>query len=266
MAHFLTDESFALASTHFRRLGRADEWGYWVAAVAFEFIPWNVSTIAGSLLGGAIPDPSVYGLDVVFPAAMAGLCLGLVTGRREAVAAGAGAGIGVVLALVAGQQVGIIAGGLIGPLIGMAVPGSSGRPRAGAVGRRHPGRDGMTLPLIVLWLLMWAVTYPSRAVPMLAPGIERLPSRALLYLRLVGPAVLAAIAASQTLVHDGPGRDAGPAPGRGDAGRARLHGDRLVAPEPAARAPGGRRAGRGPAGARPRLSGVARARLANTLP
>jgi branched-subunit amino acid transport protein len=55
-------------------------------------------------------------------------------------------------------------------------------------------------PLVVLWVLMWAVTYPSRALPMLAPGIERLPSWALLYLRLVGPAVLASIAASQTLV------------------------------------------------------------------
>ena len=62
----------------------------------------------------------------------------------------------------------------------------------------------MTLPLVVLWLLMWAVTYPSRAVPMLAPGIERLPPRALLYLRLVGPAVLGSIAASQTLVVTGP--------------------------------------------------------------
>ena len=47
---------------------------------------------------------------------------------------------------------------------------------------------------------MGAVTYPSRALPLLAPGIERLPPRALLYLRLVGPAVLASIAASQTLV------------------------------------------------------------------
>ena len=56
------------------------------------------------------------------------------------------------------------------------------------------------LPIIVLWVLMWAVTYPSRAIPLLAPGIERLPPRALLYLRLVGPAVLAAIAATQTLV------------------------------------------------------------------
>jgi branched-subunit amino acid transport protein len=54
--------------------------------------------------------------------------------------------------------------------------------------------------LVPLALLMMAVTYPSRALPLLAPGIERLPPRALLYLRLVGPAVLASIAATETLV------------------------------------------------------------------
>ncbi|HEU0245376.1 MAG TPA: AzlD domain-containing protein [Candidatus Limnocylindrales bacterium] len=58
----------------------------------------------------------------------------------------------------------------------------------------------MSNELVLLALLMGAVTYPSRALPMLAPGIERLPAPALLYLRLVGPAVLASIAASQTLV------------------------------------------------------------------
>jgi branched-subunit amino acid transport protein len=54
--------------------------------------------------------------------------------------------------------------------------------------------------LVLLAVLMGAVTYPSRALPILAPGIERLPTRALLYLRLVGPAVLASIAAAETLV------------------------------------------------------------------
>ncbi len=61
--------------------------------------------------------------------------------------------------------------------------------------------------LVLLAVLMAAVTYPSRAVPLLAPGIERLPSGALLYLRLVGPAVLASLAAVNTLVvggQDGP--------------------------------------------------------------
>ena len=58
----------------------------------------------------------------------------------------------------------------------------------------------MSTGLVLLALLMMAATYPSRALPLLAPGIERLPPRALLYLRLVGPAVLASIAATQTLV------------------------------------------------------------------
>ncbi|MEW6225873.1 MAG: AzlD domain-containing protein [Chloroflexota bacterium] len=60
----------------------------------------------------------------------------------------------------------------------------------------------MSTELIALALLMGAVTYPSRALPLLAPGIERLPPRALLYLRLVGPAVLASIAAAETFVAD----------------------------------------------------------------
>ena len=33
----------------------------------------------------------------------------------------------------------------------------------------------MSLGLIPLAILMWAVTFPARAMPMLAPGIDRLP-------------------------------------------------------------------------------------------
>ena len=58
----------------------------------------------------------------------------------------------------------------------------------------------MSTQLVVLALLMGAVTYPSRALPLLAPGTERLPPRALLYLRLVGPAVLASLAAANALI------------------------------------------------------------------
>ena len=58
----------------------------------------------------------------------------------------------------------------------------------------------MSMQLVLLAVLMGLVTYPSRALPILAPGIERLPPRALLYLRLVGPAVLASLAAANTLV------------------------------------------------------------------
>jgi branched-subunit amino acid transport protein len=54
--------------------------------------------------------------------------------------------------------------------------------------------------LVPLAFLMGLVTYPFRAVPLLAPGFERLPERAKLYLRLVGPSVLAALAAVDTMV------------------------------------------------------------------
>jgi branched-subunit amino acid transport protein len=58
----------------------------------------------------------------------------------------------------------------------------------------------MTDDLVVLALLMGAVTYPWRAIPLLAPGFDRLPPLAVEYLRLVGPAVLAALAAVAILV------------------------------------------------------------------
>ena len=64
----------------------------------------------------------------------------------------------------------------------------------------------MSVGLVLLAVLMGSVTYPSRAIPLLAPGIERLPHRALVYLRLVGPAVLAALAAvNVTVVSAGSG-------------------------------------------------------------
>lgn len=47
--------------------------------------------------------------------------------------------------------------------------------------------------IVVLAVLLWSVTYPTRAVGLLAPGVERLPKVVLDYLRLVGPAVLAAL-------------------------------------------------------------------------
>jgi predicted branched-subunit amino acid permease len=121
MAQVLTDEAFALAIAHFRRIGRADVRGYWIGAIVSTFIPWNLATLIGVTIGGSIPDPTRFGLDVIFPAAMGGLAVGLITGRRELVAAIAGAVIAVGVGLAWDPAAGIIAGGVIGPLAGMAV-------------------------------------------------------------------------------------------------------------------------------------------------
>ena len=58
----------------------------------------------------------------------------------------------------------------------------------------------MSVELVPLALLMGLVTYPFRVVPLLSNSFQRLPEHARLYLRLVGPAVLAALAAVNTMV------------------------------------------------------------------
>jgi 4-azaleucine resistance transporter AzlC len=131
MAYVLTDEAFALGIAHFRRVGRADAWGYWYGAIVATFIPWNLATIGGVLLGGAVPDPARLGLDVVFPAAMAGLAFGLATGRRELAAAGSGAIVAVVVSLAWTTSAGIVVGGLVGPAVGLGIP-------AGPIRRTNP--------------------------------------------------------------------------------------------------------------------------------
>src|SRR5258705_1328726 len=112
-AHLVTDESFALAIAHFRRLGRFDPVGYWYPAIVTTLIPWNLATFAGVSIGDAIVEPRRLGIDVIFPAAMIGLAVGLVTGRRELVAAIAGAAGAVGVSLDASPTARIIAGGVV---------------------------------------------------------------------------------------------------------------------------------------------------------
>ena len=139
-AHVLTDEAYALTIAHFRRIGRTDMFGYWWAAIAVVFIPWNIATLVGVVIGGSIPDPAQFGLDIFFPAAMAGLAVGLIAGRRELVAALAGAAIGVSVGLLFDPAAGVVAGGLIGPLFGLIVPPSPEREISALAFERTPER------------------------------------------------------------------------------------------------------------------------------
>jgi branched-subunit amino acid transport protein len=56
---------------------------------------------------------------------------------------------------------------------------------------------------------MALVTYPSRALPLLLVRSARFPAPVLAYLRLVGPAVLAALAAVNTVVRVATSPDGG---------------------------------------------------------
>ena len=145
-AHLLTDEAFALTIAHFRRIGRFDGFGYWWAAIVTTLIPWNVATFAGVMLGGAVVDPKALGIDVIFPAAMGGLAVTLVTGRRELIAAIAGGVIGVAASVAWDPTIGVIAGGITGPLVGLHVPAAAARetaPLGSEASAEHFGMPGM---------------------------------------------------------------------------------------------------------------------------
>ena len=58
----------------------------------------------------------------------------------------------------------------------------------------------MSTDLIPLAFLMFLVTYPTRAVGLLTPWLDRLPRVGFEYLQLVGPAILAALAAVSVMV------------------------------------------------------------------
>lgn len=65
----------------------------------------------------------------------------------------------------------------------------------------------MNTNLVLLAVFMGLATYPSRALPLLIPGMHRLPARVNDYLRLVGPSVLGAIAAIEIAVQLDAGRE-----------------------------------------------------------
>jgi predicted branched-subunit amino acid permease len=119
-AHVLTDETFALAMPAFRSLGRLDMPVYWLAA-AFPCLAWIGGSLFGFVGGQLLPEPRALGLDVVFPAAMAGLAVALVVDPRTLVAAVAGGAVALVAAVAIQPSVGVMAGGLIAPLVAMLV-------------------------------------------------------------------------------------------------------------------------------------------------
>ncbi|MBU6256374.1 MAG: AzlC family ABC transporter permease [Chloroflexi bacterium] len=120
LAYLLTDEAFALTTAHIARLGRIDIPAAWYAGLTI-FVPWNGATIAGWLAGAALPNPALFGLDVVFAAAMAGLAIGLVKDRAALLALVVGCVSAVAAALVVDSSAAILLGGLLGPLAGLSL-------------------------------------------------------------------------------------------------------------------------------------------------
>ncbi len=88
-AHLTIDEStaVALAQTH----TAARRVGFWATGIGI-WIGWNLSTLAGALLGDVLGDPRAYGLDAAAAAAFLALLWPRLR-RRQAIAVGIAAAI-----------------------------------------------------------------------------------------------------------------------------------------------------------------------------
>jgi predicted branched-subunit amino acid permease len=88
-AQFTIDESTAVSLA--QQEPRARTVGFWVTGVGI-YIGWNLSTLAGALLGDVLGDPKAYGLDAAAAAAFLALLWPRLRGR-QAVAVGAAAAV-----------------------------------------------------------------------------------------------------------------------------------------------------------------------------
>jgi 4-azaleucine resistance transporter AzlC len=75
LAFQLTDESYAIAMR--RWLDGSGSLAYQFGANLSMYVVWQCSTIAGILLGNLIPNPTAYGLDLIFPLTFIGLLVPL---------------------------------------------------------------------------------------------------------------------------------------------------------------------------------------------
>lgn len=134
-AHVTIDESTATA------LGQSDpaerRRGFWVAGLGI-WILWNLLTLAGALLGEAMGDPKVWGLDGAAVAAFLGLLWPRLKGR-EPWALAVVAGLVTALAVPwVPAGVPILVAALVAALWGWFVP----EPGPGAPRLLGPGRSG----------------------------------------------------------------------------------------------------------------------------
>lgn len=87
--HLTIDESAAVALAHSEL--RARRIGFWVTGIGI-YIGWNLSTLAGGLLGDVLGDPRAYGLDAAAAAAFLALLWPRLR-RRQAIAVGVAAAV-----------------------------------------------------------------------------------------------------------------------------------------------------------------------------
>ncbi len=113
----MADESYALAIAEYER-GRGNH-RYFLGANVGVYLAWGTSGLVGALLGTTIPDPTRYGLDLVFPLGFLGLLTTFLENRSGVIVALASGGLALLGALLLPGKWNIIVAGLLGSGLGL---------------------------------------------------------------------------------------------------------------------------------------------------
>jgi len=112
-AHLLTDEAYGLTVAH-----EARSFAFFLGAGFSLFPVWNLSTLAGSLLSDAVPNPAALGVDFIFPLAFLALLIPLLTGWKEVAVALFAGGVALGASQVTSSGPAVLLAGTLGPLLG----------------------------------------------------------------------------------------------------------------------------------------------------
>ncbi|MEF8783583.1 MAG: AzlC family ABC transporter permease [Haloarculaceae archaeon] len=115
LAYVLTDQAYALSISNYRAGRSLDRKAYYLGAAVTLWAVWQVTTVAGVVLGAGVPEE--WGLEFAVPLVFLALLVPAMEDRTTTLAAVVGGGVAVAgvdlplnLGLLVGATVGIVAG------------------------------------------------------------------------------------------------------------------------------------------------------------
>ncbi|MDQ3461351.1 MAG: AzlC family ABC transporter permease [Deinococcota bacterium] len=112
-AHFLTDEAFGVTVSQGPR-----NLAFLLGTELSVFAVWNLSTLGGSFMSEAVPDPVTIGVDFIFPLAFLALLVPLLKRWLELAIAVTAGFTALFAAAIVGSGVAILIAGVLGALLG----------------------------------------------------------------------------------------------------------------------------------------------------
>jgi len=130
-AYILSDQAFGVTMSHFANELPANPAWYYYGSAAIIWVAWQVSSIAGALLGTLVP--ASWGLDFAFPLSFMALMFAALKDRPTVLAALVG-GMSAVLAKGLPYNLGLVLAALLGISAGLLAENISARQMQGAAG------------------------------------------------------------------------------------------------------------------------------------